>query len=107
LGFGNDAERILKSSTVIVNNMPFGISQFLKRKIDDRPEVVPEGSTNLALTGQFVEIPDDCVFTMEYSVRTAQVAVYKLLNLDKEPTRFQRVSHDIKVILDAAKTLAQ
>ena len=87
LGFDADVKRILDSSTVIVNRMPFGISQFLKRKVTDRPDVVPEGSTNLALTGQFVEVPDDCVFTMEYSVRSAQMAVFKLLNLDKNQPR--------------------
>ena len=106
LGFGADVKRILNSSTVIVNNMPFGISQFLKRNVNDRPDVVPKGSTNLALTGQFVEVPEDCVFTMEYSVRSAQMAVFKLLNLAKEPTPFQRVSHDLRVILNASRTLA-
>ena len=40
-------------------------SRFLKRKVTDRPDVVPKGLTNLALTGQFVEVPDDCVFTMQ------------------------------------------
>ena len=87
--------------------MPFVTSQFLKRKVTDRPDVVPEGSTNLALTGQFVEVPDDCVFTMEYSVRSAQMAVFKLLNLDKEPNPFPRVSNDLHVVWNAVKTLAQ
>jgi oleate hydratase len=86
--------------------MPFGISQFVKRKVSDRPDVVPQGSTNLALTGQFVEVPDDCVFTMEYSVRSAQIAVFKLLNLAKEPSPFPRVSNDLHVIWNAVKTLA-
>jgi len=107
LGFGADVERILDSSTLVVNMMPFGISQFMKRKVSDRPDVVPEGSTNLALTGQFVEVPDDCVFTMEYSVRSAQMAVFKLLNLDKEPTPFPRVSNDLHVVWNAFKTLTQ
>jgi oleate hydratase len=106
LGFGADVKRILDSSTVIVNMMPFGISQFLKRNVHDRPDVVPKGSTNLALTGQFVEVPEDCVFTMESSVRSAQMADFKLLNLAKEPTPFQRVSHDLRVILEASRTLA-
>ena len=78
--------------------MPFVTSQFLKRKVTDRPDVVPKGSTNLALTGQFVEVPDDCVFTMEYSVRSAQMAVFKLLNLAKEPNPFPRVSNDIHFV---------
>jgi len=77
LGFDADLKRILDSSIVIPNMLPFGISQFLKRKDTDRPDVVPKGSTNLALTGQFVEVPEDCVFTMEYSVRSAQRAVFK------------------------------
>ena len=78
--------------------MPFVTSQFLKRKVTDRPDVVPKGSTNLALTGQFVEVPDDGVFTMEYSVRSAQMAVFKLLNLAKEPNPFPRVSNDIHFV---------
>jgi oleate hydratase len=80
LGFDADLKQILDSSNVLPCRMPFVTSQFLKRKVTDRPDVVPKGSTNLALTGQFVEVPDDCVFTMEYSVRSAQMAVFKLLN---------------------------
>jgi oleate hydratase len=107
LGFDADLKRILDSSIVIPNMLPFGISQFLKRKVADRPDVVPNGSTNLALTGQFVEVPDDCVFTMEYSVRSAQMAVFKLLNLAKEVTPFPRVSNDLHVVWNAFKTLTQ
>ena len=36
-----------------------------------RPKVIPEGSRNLALVGQYVEIERDVVFTVEYSVRGA------------------------------------
>jgi hypothetical protein len=36
----------------------------------DRPQVVPEGSTDLVFIGQYAEVPDDVVFTVEYSVRT-------------------------------------
>src|ERR1019366_4847379 len=31
-----------------------------------------------------VEIPDDVVFTVEYSVRAAQMAVYELLDIDRK-----------------------
>jgi len=34
--------------------------------------------------GQFVEILEDVVFTVEYSVRAAQMAVYELLNSDRK-----------------------
>ena len=40
---------------------------------------------NLAFISQFVEISDDVVFTVEYSVRVAQMAVYEFLHIDKIP----------------------
>ncbi|WP_375790008.1 oleate hydratase [Bradyrhizobium sp. Pha-3] len=47
----------------------------MPRMMTDRPKVVPTGSGNLAFIGQFFcEIPDDVVFTVEYSVRSAQTA---------------------------------
>jgi oleate hydratase len=45
---------------------------------------VPRGSRNLAFVSQFVEIADDVVFTVEYSVRAAQIAVYELLGIDRK-----------------------
>jgi len=45
---------------------------------------VPPSSKNLAFVSQFVEIPDDVVFTVEYSVRAAQTAVYELLGIDRK-----------------------
>ncbi|MGB5367039.1 MAG: oleate hydratase, partial [Polyangiales bacterium] len=44
------------------------------------------GSTNLALLGQFVEIPNDCVFLVDYSTRSAQIGVYELLKIKREVT---------------------
>lgn len=106
LGMDDDADQILDSTILRPCYQPFITSQFLRRKVSDRPDVVPQGSTNLALTGQYVEVPEDCVFTMEYSVRTGQTAVYKLLpDLGKEPTPLRRVSHDIRVVHDAFKAL--
>jgi oleate hydratase len=82
--------------------MPLITSQFLVRNTTTRPPIIPEGSTNLGLTGQFIEQPDDVVFTVEYSVRSAQAAAFKLGNIDKEPTPFQHVSHDLSVVFAAA-----
>ena len=36
------------------------------------------------MISQFVEIPDDMVFTEEYSVRAARTAVYTLLGIDRK-----------------------
>ena len=51
--------------------MPYVTSFFMPRQAGDRPQVVPEGSVNFAFIGQFAETTRDCIFTTEYSVRTA------------------------------------
>jgi oleate hydratase len=79
------SRRILESTTVIPCMMPFITSQFLRRDKGDRPDVVPEGWRNLGFVGQFVELPGDAVFTVEYSIRSAQAAVSRLLGLDTKP----------------------
>jgi oleate hydratase len=86
LGFTRDLDRIKEVTVAIPTTLPYATSQFSPRRITDRPQVVPEGSTNLALLGQFVEIPDDCVFLVDYSTRSAQIGVYRLLNVNKPVT---------------------
>jgi oleate hydratase len=105
LHFGDDAEAILASSNVVPCIMPYITSQFLVRKAGDRPDVVPRGSTNLAFIGQFSEQPDDVVFTVEYSVRSAQRAVYTLLHLQKKLTPMYKGMHDPRVVFEALATL--
>ena len=77
---------------VIPCMMPYIDSQFQPRKMSDRPKVVPDGSTNFAMISQFVEIPEDMVFTEEYSVRAARIAVYTLFDVKnkKIPCSFSR-----------------
>ncbi|KAI9175565.1 hypothetical protein H9P43_006927 [Blastocladiella emersonii ATCC 22665] len=77
-------DRILASASVVPAYMPFITSQFLTRTAEDRPQVVPRGSTNLAFVSQYVEMPDDVVFTVEYSVRAARLAVTTLMRLPAE-----------------------
>ncbi|MFF7645848.1 oleate hydratase [Streptomyces canus] len=99
------ATRVLESSTVVPCSMPYITSQFLARRRDDRPEVVPAGSVNLAFIGQFAEVPDDVVFTVEYSVRTAWTAVARLLNLQKQPPPVHKGHHDPHVLAAALETM--
>jgi oleate hydratase len=99
------AARILRTSTVVPCLMPYITSQFLARRCDDRPKVVPEGSVNLAFIGQFAEVPDDVVFTVEYSVRTAWTAVAQLLQLDKQPPAVYKGHHDPHVLAAALETM--
>jgi oleate hydratase len=77
-----EAPRILKSCICIPCMMPFITSQFLRRETGDCPLVIPKGSRNLAFIGQLCEMPKDVVFTVEYSARSAQAAVYELLKLN-------------------------
>jgi oleate hydratase len=97
--------RILDTAICIPCMMPFITSQFLTRSKGDRPQVIPEGSKNLAFVGQYCELPNDVVFTVEYSVRTAQTAVYSLLGLEKEPPPVYKGHYNPRVLLDAFKAL--
>jgi oleate hydratase len=74
----------VESANCIPCRMPYITSMFMPRMRTDRPLPVPRGSKNLAFVSQFVEIPDDVVFTVEYSVRAAQMAVYELLAIDRK-----------------------
>ncbi|MGL4370510.1 MAG: oleate hydratase [Spirochaetota bacterium] len=105
LKFMDDYEKIKKSATVIPAMMPYCDALFQARKPGDRPLVVPESSTNLAFVGQFAEIPEDTVFTVEYSIRSAAIAVYTLLGMDKEPPRIYKGAHSLGILWDAAVTL--
>jgi oleate hydratase len=81
-------------------SMPFIDSLFMPRNIGDRPNVIPKTATNFAFLGQFAEAPKDCVFTVEYSVRTAQMAVYGLFDADKEVHPMYESTHNPKYLLE-------
>ena len=90
---------------VIPCMMPYIDSQFQPRKMSDRPKVVPDGSTNFAMISQFVEIPEDMVFTEEYSVRAARIAVYTLFDVkNKKICPVTPYKKNPKVLKEALKT---
>ncbi len=105
LHFNADAAKIMGKAICIPCMMPFITSQFLAREHGDRPQVVPRGSKNLAFVGQFCELPDDVVFTVEYSIRSAQVAVYSLLSLKREPPAVYKGTFDPRVLYKAFRAL--
>ncbi|AWB43880.1 oleate hydratase [Paenibacillus sp. CAA11] len=104
LHFDENSEAIIQSANCIPCMMPYITAQFMPRAVSDRPQVVPPGSTNLAFIGQFCEIPDDVVFTEEYSVRTARMAVYQLLGLDKPVVPIQQHQYDVRILLQGLIT---
>ena len=105
LGFDEDKAAILASANCIPCMMPFITSQFMPRANGDRPPVRPVGTANLAFIGQYCEIPDDVVFTVEYSVRSAQIAVYSLLDINRPVSPLYKGQFDPSVLLASARTL--
>ena len=81
--------------------MPYITSQFQPRRPGDRPNVIPNGYENFAFVSQFAEVPDDVVFTMEYSVRAAQRAVYYLMGVDKDLTPVSKHQYSPRTMLKA------
>ena len=101
LHIDTEAQAVLDACICIPCMMPFITSQFLPRGTGDRPAVLPPGTHNLAFIGQFCEVADDVVFTVEYSVRSAQMAVYGLLDLRMKPPGVYKGGLDPRVLLKA------
>ncbi len=104
LHFEKDLDAILSTANCIPCMMPYITAQFLPRLIDDRPKVIPDGSTNLAFISQFCEIPDDVVFTEEYSIRAARMAVYGLLDVQKPIAPIHQYQYDVRILLQGLVT---
>jgi oleate hydratase len=84
LGFPTD---LLSSSITIPCLMPLGTSMLLSRTHQDRPRVIPHGTTNMGFIGQYIDIPGDTPGSLEYSVRGAQMAVSHLMTLRHGPSK--------------------
>jgi len=105
LGFEDILDQVRRTTIVIPVMMPYITSEFASRDIIDRPPVIPHCSENFALLGQYVEIPEDVVFTVEYSVRAAMHAVYGLLGIEREIPEIYHGMSDPKVALASLATL--
>ena len=93
------------SANTVPTMMPFASAYFMPRAKGDRPDVVPEGAVNFAFLGQFAEVERDTVFTTEYSMRTAMVAVYTLFNVDRGVPEVWGSLYDIRDLLKASVSL--
>ena len=103
LGLLDMKEELLAHTYVSTCMMPYINAEFMPRKVTDRPRVVPEGCTNLGFLGQFVEVQDDAVFTVETSVRTAMEAVYQLTKLDRDAIEVYPSRYDIRYQITSMK----
>ena len=98
-GHLNFDRTVFEDAICIPCRMPYITSMFMPRTATDRPLPVPKNSVNLAFVSQFVEIPDDVVFTVEYSVRAAQTAVYRLMKIDRPIPPVTRHDKSLAVLL--------
>ena len=105
LGLIDQVDEIAAATKVRTALMPYITAQFMPRASGDRPWAVPEGSTNLACIGQFVETHNDVVFTLESSIRTARIGVYSLLGIKKQVPDIYPGQYDIRRLLRATRTL--
>ncbi|TVT20974.1 oleate hydratase [Amycolatopsis rhizosphaerae] len=105
LGFEDILDEVLAGTDVTSVMMPYASALFACRAPGDRPKVVPEGARNFAFLGQFVEIPEDVVFTVEYSVHAAMIAAYTLFGVDRPIPRIYRGLLDPQVAAKATRTL--
>jgi oleate hydratase len=97
----DEAATMMPSFNCIPCMMPFITSPFMPRAQGDRPQVIPAGWANLAFMGQFVELPNDVVFTVEYSIRSAQIAAYAMLGLKRAPPTAYQGKFDPRVLFKA------
>lgn len=94
LGLQDELPALLASANCVPCMLPYTTSQFMPRAKGDRPNVVPEGTANLAFVGQYVEIPDNVVYTVEYSIHSALIAVASLLGFAQMiPPTYKGLDH--------------
>jgi oleate hydratase len=84
-------------------DLPYVNNIWMPRQRTDRPPPVPDGATNLGLIGQYVEVPQDVAFTIEYSARTAWAAIHQLLKRGPAPPPVYQAQYDPKAMFNALK----
>ena len=105
LGFDDILDDVLATTDVTTVMLPYASALFACRAPGDRPQVVPDGSRNFAFLGQFTELPQDIVFTVEYSIHGAMHAVYTLLGIDRAIPPIYHGIRDPQAALRSAWTL--
>lgn len=86
--------------------MPYASALFNNRAKSDRPEIIPEHSTNLAFTGEFVEQSYQMIFTEESAVRSGEIAAYYFAGVSMDKlVKTPRYDKDPKILLKAARKM--
>ena len=103
LRFDKQLDAIMASSICIPCDLPYVNNIWMPRRRTDRPRPVPEGAINLGLLGQYVEVPREVAFTIEYSARTAWEAIHVLLKRGPAPPPVYQGQYDPKALFKALK----
>ena len=91
---------------IITVYMPYAWALFNNSAKTDRPEVIPEHSTNLAFTGEFVEQPYQMIFTEQSAVRSGEIAAYHFAGIPMAKlVDTPRYDRDIKTLMRATKKM--
>ena len=106
LRFEGELDAIMASSICIPCDLPYANNIWLTRRRTDRPRPVPEGARNFGFIGQYVEIPRDIAFTVEYSARAAWEAINLLLKRGGAPPPVYQGQYDPKALFAALKVFA-
>jgi len=96
-------DAVTKSLVCIPCELPYVNNVWMPRSRVDRPRTVPKGATNLGLLGQYVEVPQEVTFTIEYSARTAWEAVHRLLKRGPAPPPVYQGQFDLNAVFNALK----
>lgn len=107
LGLQAEMAALLAGANCIPCRLPYTTSQFMPRARGDRPPVLPPGTVRFAVVGQYCEIPDDVVYTVEYSVHGARRAVTALCGLkDERPPTYRGLEHPNALVEALRRILA-
>lgn len=86
--------------------MPYASALFNNRTKSDRPEIIPEHSTNLAFTGEFVEQPYQMIFTEQSAVRSGEIAAFHFAGVPMSRlVKTPRYDKDLPTLARAAKKM--
>ncbi len=103
LRFDARLDAIMATSICVPCYMPYVNNVWLPWSRGDMPPPVPEGSTNLGLIGQYVDMPREIAFTIECSVRSAWQAIHTLLKRGPAPRPVYQGQYDPKALFGALK----
>ena len=103
LRFDKQMDAIMASTICIPCDLPYVNNVWMPRTRTDRPRPVPEGATNLGLIGQYVEVPREVAFTIEYSTRTAWEAIRTLIKRGPRPPCVYQGQYDPRALFGALR----